>query len=478
MKLKNVLLAGLSFVLVAAIAIGGTLAYLTSEDSDVNVMTLGNVEIEQFEMERVFDANGDVTGMQEFTQAKPLYPAVVTNGTGNAAWQPNSAVDLWYKDYLGDRYPGGNGTWQNLNNVMDKFVFVENTGKSDAYYRTIILLEADETGFQNDLGQGLIHLNVNGHSNFTWSPEDGDVNGETLVVEVDGEKYTVMVATYNVALTPGEISRPSLLQVGMDQMATNEIVEQFGDTYDILVLSQAVQAAGFADAEAALNEGFGEINVANVTAWFEEMLIARNTITATTPEEVLEAFENAQPGMTINAEDVTLVPTGDPNNTVNVPAGVTVKGVTFAPTTSAFLRIDDGEPVVFEDCDFPGGSWATYLIGTDGCKDITFKNCNFEGFLQPNGTDHTDAVFTYENCTFGLSDGTGYVNCMGGTHTFNNCTFDYTGGSTMGSNQYTKWNAVNSYSESAFATTVTLNNCTFVNCTTYRVGPNSTLTVQ
>ena len=55
MKIKKYLLTGLSFVLVAAVAIGGTLAYLTSQDSDVNVMTLGNVDIEQIEQER--DAN-------------------------------------------------------------------------------------------------------------------------------------------------------------------------------------------------------------------------------------------------------------------------------------------------------------------------------------------------------------------------------------------------------------------------------------
>lgn len=74
MKFKNVLLTGLSFVLVAAVAIGGTLAYLTSTDSDVNVMTLGNVQIEQFEMERVFDENGNVIGMQEFTQLSLYIP--------------------------------------------------------------------------------------------------------------------------------------------------------------------------------------------------------------------------------------------------------------------------------------------------------------------------------------------------------------------------------------------------------------------
>ena len=45
-KLKKVLLMCTAYALVAVLAIGGTLAYLTSEDSDVNVMTMGNVKIE------------------------------------------------------------------------------------------------------------------------------------------------------------------------------------------------------------------------------------------------------------------------------------------------------------------------------------------------------------------------------------------------------------------------------------------------
>lgn len=38
--------------LTAAIAIGGTMAYLTDTDMDTNVMTLGNVKIDQLEYER------------------------------------------------------------------------------------------------------------------------------------------------------------------------------------------------------------------------------------------------------------------------------------------------------------------------------------------------------------------------------------------------------------------------------------------
>ena len=79
MKLKNILLSGLSLVLVAALAIGVTVAYLQDDDSDVNVMTLGNVSIAQHEYERATKTDGsyetkEIDGvtsyvLKNFTQA-------------------------------------------------------------------------------------------------------------------------------------------------------------------------------------------------------------------------------------------------------------------------------------------------------------------------------------------------------------------------------------------------------------------------
>lgn len=48
-KLKRTFLTALALVSVAALSIAGTLAYLTDTDDAVNVMTLGNVTIEQNE---------------------------------------------------------------------------------------------------------------------------------------------------------------------------------------------------------------------------------------------------------------------------------------------------------------------------------------------------------------------------------------------------------------------------------------------
>ena len=78
MKLKHVLLISLCVVLVAALSIGGTLAYLTDRDSEVNIFTVGDVSI-------------DLT--EDFVQGATLTPGVgiektptITNIGENDAW--------------------------------------------------------------------------------------------------------------------------------------------------------------------------------------------------------------------------------------------------------------------------------------------------------------------------------------------------------------------------------------------------------
>lgn len=86
-------------------------------------MTLGNVRIEQIEQER--DENGDLTS---FTQGQPAYPAV-----GEIDWD-DEGVNVNGAEYrVFD---------ENLRNVIDKIVTVKNTGKSPAYVRTIIAIDA------------------------------------------------------------------------------------------------------------------------------------------------------------------------------------------------------------------------------------------------------------------------------------------------------------------------------------------------
>ena len=89
--MKKILTLVACLSLVATLAVGGSIAYLQDQEEHVNVMTLGNVDVEQFVMERVFDAEGNVTGMKEVTSARPMYPIYTTKGT--EVWQPNQDVD-------------------------------------------------------------------------------------------------------------------------------------------------------------------------------------------------------------------------------------------------------------------------------------------------------------------------------------------------------------------------------------------------
>ena len=71
MKNRKLILI-LSLVLALTMSLGGTLAYLTDTDADVNTMVLGNVQIVQNEQQW----NDDKSELVEFEQDKPLLPYV------------------------------------------------------------------------------------------------------------------------------------------------------------------------------------------------------------------------------------------------------------------------------------------------------------------------------------------------------------------------------------------------------------------
>ncbi len=276
-KFKKFLLSVLSLALVAVLSIGGTLAYLKSEDSDVNVMTLGNVKIAQHEYERELNADGSYKTdtideqtsyvLKNFTQAKPLLPIVGDPSTGAAGWD-NTIVRMTQVNSYGSMQVFAGKVAQ------DKFVTVENTGKNDAYIRTLVAIEV------GDANADLVGISY--HQ--TWTK---NVVG---TFSANGTRYSLIEFTYNGAegyrhekgvLPAGDTSYPNLSQVYLKSAATNEDCEALDGNknglLDILVLSQAVQTSGFENAEAALNAGFGEVTVQNAAEWFTGMKL--NVIT-------------------------------------------------------------------------------------------------------------------------------------------------------------------------------------------------------
>lgn len=403
---KSTLLMIVSVVLAMTLSLGGTLAYLQDSDSDVNVMILGNVDILQNEQER--NENGNLVS---FTQDKPLYPAVYE---GNA---PDASIP-W--DDEADWAVANNEAWKTVEenvNVIDKFVTVTNKGKSDAYVRTIIAYEG------NPISGSDIHVVHNDvkSSNSDVSGEFAETNYIENVV-INNVRYDVIVYTYKNILTPGATTIPSLKQIYMDKGCTNADMETYGETYDVLVLSQAVQAAGFSDAITALNEAFGDAtDMDNLRSWLAGDLKGESpsdeypdnnppVFEVGTPDELTNALENAVPGQTIKLtndvewgkveltgelEGVTI--TAEEGATVNFVVKPEAKliDVTFADfdveyanlpgsyEANAFITINAGAMVdglAVKDSDFVLTGDKSCVVGiTDPSANVTIEDCTITG---------------------------------------------------------------------------------------------------
>ncbi len=309
MKNRKLLLI-VSLVLALTMSLGGTLAYLTDTDEAVNVMTLGNVKIEQLELQRKagvdYENSGNIADgdeLEPFKQGQPLYPAYTDDITDYTAKSLDDE-QFWWGSYVTDDVTGkgsSNGLWDDdLVGAIDKFVFVENKGTSDCYYRTIIAFECPEGVEYSEGYDKQFMMNVNQNSRFTWE--------EVGYIKIEGVRYLLMVATYNQPLKAGKISRPSLLQVVMTHNATNEDVLKMGDTYEILVLSQAMQTKNFESLSAgdALNVAFGPVTLEKAQEWFAGVYERGGlpTTTVSTAAELKDAM--AEGGIVVLGADIDL----------------------------------------------------------------------------------------------------------------------------------------------------------------------------
>ena len=289
MKKRIVTIALVAALLATCFA--GTYAYLTDTDSVANTMTLGNVQIEQNEYQRKVNADGTyatdtvdgVTSyvLEAYKNDKPLYPIVGDpNEPGDspayAGWDEKATVRMsQVKSYGGMQVFAGK-------NAQDKFVTVTNTGKTDAYVRTIVAIEIGSTA-----GKKLVMTSSRAIAadkvGTTQDDKSPWIKASSLAeVTINGNTYMVIEFIYRGAsdvnrhvdgvLPAKDTTYPNLAQVYLKHNATNEdMVNIDGNKngkLDILVLSQAVQTAGFANAQIALDTAFGDVNAANLDAWF------------------------------------------------------------------------------------------------------------------------------------------------------------------------------------------------------------------
>ena len=385
-KFKKFLLSVLSLALVAVLSIGGTLAYLTSQDEDVNVMTLGNVKIVQNEQDR--DGN-------EFEQGQWLLPIV----------KPTTV-----KDEAG--YPADE-------NYVDKIVTVKNTGKNDAYIRTLIAIpktsydEQDEgnasanvihwqayskgdtqapaTRIPGEEGTVINNWSYGKDINASvWPGNYGDWN--TFDVTIDGKEYEVYVATNLEIVEPGETTAPNMTGLYLDSRVdfdgTNytldgKVINGLDSKTEVLVFSQAVQARGFENAFDALNTAFGEPSSTN-HPWMPKQISTidwKDVQDAVTEKRVVinltnnlgdedQIIETSNTNLTINGNgyNVTAGDTGDyagihKNNSLvtynNV--NITSQGGGISAISGSKVTFNSGK--VYVDTTNTSGRYNFYVVG-------------------------------------------------------------------------------------------------------------------
>lgn len=249
---KKLTLIVVAVVLVAAIAIGGTLAYFTDTDDATNVFTTGNVSIDLLEKQR--DGEG---GFEDFEQGKKLVPIV-----GSAQGE---------KDEHGMPIAA---------NYVDKIVSVGNTGTNDAWVRIILAIPVDLSNpADKSPAQNILHWNYGSYqkedgtwattyaSKWDWFKKGTKELNYVIASDDTGRTYEVYTTYYNTVLGSYATTENAIIGFYLDKNLDCSVDEN-GDTtwiftykkdgetktmelaYDIStitvpVIAQAIQADGF-----------------------------------------------------------------------------------------------------------------------------------------------------------------------------------------------------------------------------------------
>lgn len=252
MKKKSILVAAIAVMLVAALVVGGTLAYFTDTKSADNTFTVGNVKIELLESSLHRENAGYVgtPGEKLNPDNVELRSEVLKQGANNTS--PYKAGDTFYTDDQikadAEKYTCEN-VKLNPGESYHKMPYVVNTGKNDAYIRIRVMIPANlDTAILNS---SMYTTTAIKSGEFTYAYDN------TGAVVRDGVKYNVYTFTRIAPLKAGEMTYWNVWgTIHMDTDVTNEeIASLFGEgkpyadgTFPVLVEADAIQADGFANA--------------------------------------------------------------------------------------------------------------------------------------------------------------------------------------------------------------------------------------
>ena len=260
MNKRRILAAAMALCIVAIIAVGATLAYLTDTKNAVNTFAIGNVKIELIEQQRKEKGS---TKLENFDQDKKLYPII-----GSAQGE---------KDAIG---------MPTAKNYVDKMVTIKNTGSEKAYIRAFFAIpSALDDGYETfNAGKNVLHFNfgnkvVNGVISSTEGVEWSWTHGSKwnyFETTMDGIKYNVYYADYYQAVDADATTEQLIQGVYLDKSFDmkedgaycfgEKLVLDAGWDWSKVscpVFAIAAQAEGFDTAEEAITAAFG----ANYNPW-------------------------------------------------------------------------------------------------------------------------------------------------------------------------------------------------------------------
>lgn len=250
MNKRRILAAAMALCIVAIIAVGATMAYLTYTDTAKNTFTVGNVEIKLLESSLHRENAGVANGA---TSTSELWSNVEKLGSGNTS--PYKAGDTFYTDAQIEadaaEYKCEN-VKLNPGQSYHKMPYVKNTGANDAYIRIRVMIPADlDTAILNS---SMYTSSAMIKNEFTM------VYDNSGKVDRKGVKYNVYTFTRIDPLESGKLTYWNVWgTIHMDADVTNEELAGFfgagkpyaDGTFPVLVEADGIQADGFANATEA-----------------------------------------------------------------------------------------------------------------------------------------------------------------------------------------------------------------------------------
>lgn len=265
MKKKSILVVAIAVMLVAALVVGGTLAYFTDTKAKDNVFTVGNVSIQLIESTYHREGN-DNSGDKSIPDPTQTASGMkyVTDGHKAFTDAEIKADAEKYAEYIGTKGVGmvpGRG--------VAKCPYVINTGKNAAYIRIRVMVPSAANKDFVDVSNGGVITN----QWCTTSMLSGEfINGKgggwnyapyidkAAYTDENGVKYDVYTFVRNEPLAAGAMTEWNVWNfIGIHKDANTADIQKAIDagaiakdgTLHVLVQADAIQAEGFANATAA-----------------------------------------------------------------------------------------------------------------------------------------------------------------------------------------------------------------------------------